>query len=42
MGELIHKSHNFVFVAKYRRLVINKEIDKLPKEIDSVKNVSHF
>jgi putative transposase len=40
MGELIHKSHNvslimyhFVFVAKYRRLVINEEVDKLLKEI---------
>ena len=40
MGELIRKSHNvsllmyhFVFVAKYRRFVINKEIDCLLKDI---------
>ncbi len=40
MGELIRKSHNvslimyhFVFVAKYRRLVINAEVDILLKEI---------
>ena len=39
MGELICKSHNvsllmyhFVFVAKYRRLVINEEVDMLLKE----------
>ena len=39
MGELIRKSHNvsllmshFVFVAKYRRLVINEEVDMLLKE----------
>ncbi len=39
MGELIRKSHNvslimyhFVFVAKYRRLVINVEVDNLLKE----------
>jgi len=39
MGELIRKSHNvslimyhFVFVAKYRRLVINIEVDNLLKE----------
>lgn len=40
MGDLIRKSHNvsllmyhFVFVAKYRRLVINEEVDLLLKEI---------
>ena len=40
MGELIRKSHNvsllmyhFVCVAKYRRLVITKEVDKLLREI---------
>jgi REP element-mobilizing transposase RayT len=40
MGQLIRKSHNvsllmyhFVFVAKYRRLVINEEVDTLLKEI---------
>ena len=40
MSELIRKSHNvsllmyhFVFVAKYRRLVINEEVDALLKDI---------
>ena len=40
MGELIHKSHNvsllmyhFVFVAKYRRLVINEEVDTYLKNV---------
>ena len=39
MGELIRKSHNvsllmyhFVFVSKYRRLVITEEVDSLLKE----------
>ena len=40
MGKLIRKSHNvsllmyhFVFVAKYRRLVINEEVDTLLKDV---------
>ena len=40
MGELIRKSHNvsllmyhFVFVAKYRRLVINEEVDTYLKNV---------
>jgi putative transposase len=40
MGDLIRKSHNvsilmyhFVCVAKYRRLVINDEVDKVLREI---------
>ena len=40
MGDLIRKSHNvslllyhFVFVAKYRRLVINTEVDKVIKDV---------
>ena len=40
MGELIRKSHNvsllmyhFVFVAKYRRLIITEDVDTLLKEI---------
>ena len=40
MGELVHKSHNvsllmyhFVCAAKYRRLVINEEVDPLLKGI---------
>jgi putative transposase len=40
MGELIRKSHNvsllmyhFVFVAKYRRVVVTNEVDLLLKEI---------
>ncbi len=40
MGELVHKSHNvsllmyhFVCAAKYRRLVINEEVDPLLKDI---------
>ena len=40
MGELIRKSHNvsllmyhFVFVAKYRRLVINEEVDTYLKKV---------
>jgi len=40
MSELIRKSHNvsllmfhFVFVAKYRRLVINDEVDLLLKDV---------
>ena len=40
MGKLIRKSHNvsllmyhFVFVAKYRRLVINEKVDFLLKDI---------
>jgi putative transposase len=40
MGELIRKSHNvslimyhFVFVAKYRRLVINEEVDTHLKNV---------
>ena len=39
MGELIRKSHNvsllmyhFVFVSKYRRLVITEEVDSILKE----------
>jgi REP element-mobilizing transposase RayT len=39
MAELIRKSHNvsilmyhFVFVAKYRRLVINDEVDRILKQ----------
>lgn len=40
MGDLIRKSHNvslimyhFVFVAKYRRLVINEEVDSLLRDV---------
>ncbi len=40
MGELVHKSHNvsllmyhFVCAAKYRRLVINEEVEPLLKDI---------
>jgi putative transposase len=40
MGELVRKNHNvsllmyhFVFVAKYRRLVITEEVDELLKDI---------
>lgn len=40
MGELVRKSHNvsllmyhFVFVAKYRRLVLTEEVDGLLKEM---------
>ena len=40
MGELIRKSHNvsllmyhFVFVAKYRRLVFNEEVDTVLKNV---------
>ncbi len=40
MGDLIRKSHNvsllmyhFVFVAKYRRLVITEEVDVLLKDV---------
>jgi REP element-mobilizing transposase RayT len=40
MGELLRKSHNvsllmyhFVFVAKYRRLVINEEVDTYLKDV---------
>ena len=40
MGELVHKSHNvsllmyhFVCAAKYRRLVINEEVDSIVKDI---------
>ena len=39
MGELIRKSHNvsllmyhFVFVAKYRRLVINEAVDSVLRD----------
>ena len=40
MGALIRKGHNvsilmyhFVFVAKYRRLVITEEVDKVLKQV---------
>jgi len=40
MGDLIRKSHNvslllyhFVFVAKYRRLVISQEVDQILKNV---------
>ena len=49
MSESIHKSHNvsnlmyhFVFPAKYRRVVIDENVDKIIKDANSGQTVRPF